>query len=405
MTTGFIAVMVGFTSSAVLVFQAATSAGASPDQISSWLFALGLSIGLPCIGLSYYYRMPILIGWSTPGAALLATSLSGFSMPEAIGAFVFSAILTILSGVSGLFERALSHVPRALTSAMLAGILLHFGLNVFAAMQDQFLLIFSLFIIYLIGKRYFTRYVILIVLIGGIVMARLNGTFDLNQVHLALSSPILTFPVFTISSIISIGIPLFIVTMTSQNVPGIAILNASNYRLPISPVISWIGLSSLLFAPFGCYSISLTALTAAICTSEEADTNPKHRYKSTIFGGLCWLTIGIFGSTVVALFSAFPQALIISIAGLALFSTIGSSLKAALEEESQREPAIITVLVSASGLSLFGIGGAFWGLTSGIIASIILNWRPRNQTIQSELNLPLPNMSSIESANKTLDPG
>lgn len=374
---GFVAVLVGFTSSAVIVFQAATMAGASPAEISSWLFALGLSLASTCIGFSLYYRLPILTGWSTPGAALLATSLAGISMPEAIGAFIFAAVLTILSGVTGFFEKIMEHIPRSLTSAMLAGILLHFGMNVFTAMQDQFPLVCTMLITYLIGKRFFPRYVIILVLAVGICSAMMQGLFHLDNFHFELSSPIFTFPVFSLPVLISVGIPLFIVTMTSQNVPGIAVLNASGFNPPTSPLITWTGVATLLFAPFGCYSISLAAITAAICTGTEADNDPANRYKATIIAGFCWLLIGTFGATVVALFFAFPRELILALAGLALFSTIGSSLKVALDEEKQREPAIITILVSASGITLFGIGGAFWGLVAGILATFLLNWKKR----------------------------
>ena len=377
MAAGFVAVMVGFTSSAVLVFQAATTAGASPAEISSWLFALGMSMAVTCIGLSLYYRAPILTGWSTPGAALLVTSLAGVSMPEAIGAFLFAALLTILTGVTGIFEKTITHIPRALTSAMLAGILIHFGMNIFVAMQDQAVLIGAMLMTYLIGKRAFPRYVIIFVLLVGIFVAEIEGLFHLDNFHIVLASPIFTFPVFSLSTLISVGIPLFIVTMTSQNIPGVAVLNASNYSPPISPIISWIGVTNCLLAPFGSYSISLAALTAAICTSKEADIDAKNRYKATIFAGLWWLFIGIFGATIVALFFAFPKELVLAIAGLALLSTIGNSLKVALDDEIQREPALITILVSASGITLFGIGAAFWGLIAGILASIILNWRKK----------------------------
>ena len=381
MAAGLVAVMVGFTSSAVIVFQAAATAGASPAEICSWVFALGLSIAVSCVGLSLYYRVPILVGWSTSGAVLLITSLSGVSMPEAVGAFVFSACLTILSGVTGLFERVILHIPRALASAMLAGILLHFGLNVFVAMQAQFLLVCTMLVTYLVGKRFFPRYVIILVLLVGVFVAKAEGLFHLEHIHFALSAPIFTFPVFSMSALMSIGIPLFIVTMTSQNIPGIAVLHASGYRPPISSLITWPGVVNLLLAPFGCYSVCLAAFTAAICTGEEADLQPANRYKATVFAGICWLLIGLFGSAVVALFSAFPQELVLSVAGLALFSTIGSSLKVALEEEAHREPAIITILVSASGLSLFGIGAAFWGLIAGIVSSMLLNWRQRELAV------------------------
>jgi len=248
-------------------------------------------------------------------------------------------------------------------------------------MQDQYVLITAMLVTYLIGKRSFPRYVIIMVLLVGILIAELEGLFNLENLHVTLASPIFTFPVFTFSTLISVGIPLFIVTMTSQNIPGVAVLNASGYYPPISQLISWTGLTNLILAPFGSYSICLAALTAAICTSKEADTDPKNRYKSTIFAGICWFFIGLFGATIVTLFFAFPKELILAIAGLALLSTIGNSLKIALEEDTQREPALITILVSASGIALFGIGSAFWGLIAGVLASFILNWRKRSAIV------------------------
>lgn len=386
MAAGFIAVLVGFTSSAVIVFQAATTAGASPQEISSWLFALGLSLAASCIGLSLYYRMPILAGWSTPGAALLVTSLSGVNMSEAIGAFIFAAILTILSGVTGVFEKIQTHIPRSLTAAMLAGILLHFGENVFVALQSELTLVSTMLLTYLLGKRFFPRYAIILVLVVGIAVASLEGLFQLETFQWQFAAPIFTMPVFSFSTLISIGIPLFIVTMTSQNMPGMAIINAAGFNPPMSPIISWIGTSTLLFAPFGCYSISLAAITAAICTGKEADNNPATRYRSTVFAGLCWLAIGVLGASVVTLFTAFPKALVLALAGLALISTVGNSLNVALSDESQREPAIITILVCASGFSLYGIGSAFWGLIAGVVSTYLLNAH-KNKTIATVATL------------------
>lgn len=379
MTAGFISVLVGFTSSAVIVFQSATQLGATPDEVSSWLFALGLSIALTCIGLSLHYRMPILTGWSTPGAALMVTSLNGVTMPEAIGAFMFAAFLTIVVGVTGIFKKLITRIPHSLSSAMLAGILFHFGLNVFIAMQEQFSLVCTMLIMHLIGKRFFPRYAILFVLMTGIVIASSEGLFHTQGLHLTLASPVLTLPVFTPSVLFSIGIPLFFVTMTSQNIPGMAVLNASGYNPPSSSIVSWTGVATLLFAPFGCYSINLAAISATICTGKEADLDPKRRYRATLFAGLCWFIIAILGSTVVTLFSAFPNALILAIAGIAMISTIGTSLKSALDKETEREPALITLLISSSGMSLFGLGSAFWGIIAGTLAIVILNWRKRDE--------------------------
>lgn len=378
MIAGFVAVMVGFTGSVVLVFQAATAAGASQAEISSWLFALGLSMFFTCVGLSWYYKAPILTGWSTPGAALLTTSLTGTSMPEAIGAFLFASFLTFIFGVTGWFEKAIKHIPRSLSSAMLAGILLRFGMDVFTAMQDQFVLIATMLVTYLIGKRIYPRYVIILVLLVGVVVASYEGLFNLKDFHMALATPQFISPVFSLSTLMSIGIPLFLVTMTSQNLPGVAVLNTSGYHPPVSSVISWIGLVNTLLAPFGSYSINLAAITGAICSGEEADINPANRYKATIFAGFCWLCIGLFGATIVSLFFAFPKQLIMALAGLAVLSTIGSSLKVALEEDQYREPALITVLVSASGVTLLGMGAAFWGLTAGLLSALIINGRKKS---------------------------
>ncbi len=372
MTAGFIAVMVGFTSSVAIIFQAATAASASPMEISSWLLALGVGMAVTSIGLSLYYRIPILTAWSTPGAALLATSLAGVTMPEAIGAFIFSALLITLSGITGLFEKVMAHIPRSITAAMLAGILLQFGTHIFVAMQAQFFLVFLLFVSYLMGKRLFPRFVILFILLLGIFIVELSGLFHLEHVHLALSSPLFTMPVFSIPTLVSIGIPLFIVTMTSQNIPGIAVIRASGYQPPVSPLISWTGIANLLLAPFGGYALNLAAITAAICLSDEADPNPEKRYKAAVYAGLFYLIAGVLGATIIALFSALPNELILAIAGLALLSTLGNSLNVALGDDHHRDPALITFLVSASGTTFFGIGAAFWGLVAGVLSLTIL---------------------------------
>ena len=375
MAAGFVGVMVGFTSSAVLVFQAATAAGATTAEISSWVFALGMSIAITCIGLSLHYKTPILTGWSTPGAAILITSLVGVPMPEAIGAFIFSAILTVFVGVTGIFEKIIMRIPHSLSSAMLAGILMQFGINVFVAMEHQFTLVATMLVSYLIGKRLFPRSVILVVLVVGIILAGNEGLFHGTFSNITIAAPILTFPKVSFPTLVSIGIPLFLVTMTSQNIPGLAVLNASGYNPPISPLISITGLTTLLFAPFGCYSVNLAAISAAICTGEDAGADPSTRYRATIFAGICWLLIALFGSTVVQLFSVFPKELIFSIAGLALIGSIGSTLKGTIENEAERESAIITLLISASGITLFGIGSAFWGIIAGSVALTVLNWR------------------------------
>lgn len=371
-TAGFVAVMVGFTSTVAIILQAAGAAGATPIEIGSWLLALGVGMATTCIGLSLYYRIPILTAWSTPGAALLVTGLSGVSMQEAIGAFIFSALLVILSGVTGIFEKAMLYIPRSLASAMLAGILFHFGTSIFTSMQQQFALVLVMFIVYLVGKIFFPRFVILMILLSGGLVASSLGLLPLRDVHVTLSIPIYTMPIFSMPVLISVGIPLFIVTMTSQNIPGIAVIRAAGYKPRVSSLISWTGVVNLIIAPFGGFALNLAALTAAICASEEADHNPDNRYKAAVCAGFFYLLAGLFGATIVTLFTALPKELVLATAGLALLGTMGNSLKTALEDDQYRESALITLLVTASGMSMLGIGSAFWGLSAGILSTLLL---------------------------------
>lgn len=384
--SGFVAVLVGFTSSVLIIFQAAHQAGANPSEMSSWLFALGVSLAITSIGFSWYYKMPILTGWSTPGAALLVSSLTGLTMAQAIGAFIFSAFLTTLVGVSGVFERLMRIVPKTITSAMLAGILLRFGLNVFQSFGQNSELVGMMILTYLLGRRFFPRYVILLVLMIGILDALAQGLFHIQHFSMDMATPIFIKPDFHWEALVSVGIPLFIVTMTSQNMTGLSVIAGAGYNPPVSKVISITGLTNLIFAPFGCFAISLAAITAAICSGEESDPNPSQRYKSCMIAGLIWLFIGLMGATVVTLFLAFPKEVVVTIAGLALFNTIGSSLSSALIHEKDRESAIITLLVTASNVSILGIGSAFWGLVFGVVSLQLLTW---NTKTEAEIIKPL----------------
>lgn len=372
---GFVTVLVGFTSSAVIVFQAAHTLGASPAQIGSWIWALGLGMGLTSIGLSLHYRQPVATAWSTPGAAMLITSAAGVSMPEAIGAFLACGALITLFGFTGWFERAIGRIPLAIASAMLAGVLFRFGMEVFVAMQSQFLMVFAMFVLYLAARRWLPRYAVIAALAVGIAIAALEGLLQFDGLDLQLTRPVFTAPAFSASALIGIALPLFLVTMTSQNVPGAAVLRASGYDAPISPLIGWTGAATVLLAPFGAYALNLAAITAAICTGREAHEDPARRYVAAVVAGGFYVLIGLFGATVGALFLAFPKELVLAIAGLALLGTIGNGLANALAGEREREPALITFLVTASGTALFGIGSAFWGLVAGILALALLRSR------------------------------
>ena len=376
LVAGFVTVLVGFTSSAAIVFQAAQALHASPAEIASWMWALGLAMGLTSIGLSLRYRMPIVTAWSTPGAALLVTGVAGVSMPEAIGAFIASGLLIVLMGATGWFERAMRRIPLGIASGMLAGVLLRFGMGAFTALQTQLLLAGSMLATYLILRRWLPRYAIIGVLLCGLAVSAAQGSLHLEGIHLELAMPIWTTPVFTLSSIANVALPLFMVTMASQNMPGVTVLRAHGYNPPISPIITTTGLATVVLAPFGAFAINLAAITAAICMGKDAHEDAKKRYLAAVAAGMFYILIGLFGATVAALFAAFPRELVLVVAGLALVNIIGNGLALAMRDEHQREAAIMTFLVTASGLTLFGIGSAFWGLTAGVVTALVMYKKP-----------------------------
>lgn len=374
---GFVAMLVGYTSSLVLMFQAGQNAGLSTGQISSWIWALSIGMALTTIGLSLKYRTPIVIAWSTPGAALLVTSLPSVPYSDAIGAFIISAALLALCGLTGSVDRLLRRVPPALAAALLAGILFRIGVEICIATQHQTALVLGMALAYLVAKRLLPRYCVLIALVAGLLLAALSGLLDFRQLRLELAVPVWTTPTFSLAATIGIAVPLFVVAMASQNMPGIAVLRTDGYSVPASPLIATTGLASLLLAPFGSHGINLAAISAAICTGPQAHEDASKRYTAAVWCGLFYGIAGLFGATLAALFTALPSELVISVAALALLGSIMNGLHGALAEPSQREPALITFLVTASGLTLLGIGSAFWGLVAGVVASVILTARRR----------------------------
>lgn len=367
-SAGFVAVLVGFASSVAIVFQAAQAAGADQAMMISWIGALGLGMGLTCIGFSWYYKAPVITAWSTPGAALLASSLLGVPITEAIGAFMFCAALTILLGLSGSFDRLMRRIPPSIASAMLAGILVQFGLSIFTSLQTEPLLVASMLLSYLVAKRWLPRYSIMLVLLAGLLCASWLNKLDISTVALSFSQPVFVWPQFNLGVLLGVGLPLFIVTMTSQNIPGIATLRASGYQhVPVSPILTGTGLTSLLLAPLGGFAFNLAAITAAICTGPESHTDSSKRYVAGLSAGIFYILAGLAGASVVALFMALPNALVASLAGLALLGTIGTSLSVALQESSERDAALQCFLITASGVSFFTIGAAFWGLVGGML--------------------------------------
>ena len=380
LTAGFVAVLVGFTSSVAIVFQAALAFGATQAQISSWMWSLGLGMGLCTAVPSLLLRKPVMVAWSTPGAAVLATAgmTGGFSMPEAVGAFMLCAVLITLSGATGWFERVMNHQPMAIASGLLAGVLARFGMQAFGAAQSNLPLVLLMLSTYLLTKRWLARYAIPLTLAVAIVFVALVDGFTGAGIRFELAVPVFTAPQFSWSAAVSLALPLFVVTMASQNLPGVAAIRAAGYHhsatrpgIPVSGMITLTGVATLVLAPFGAFALNFSAITAAICMGREAHPDPDKRYTAAVSCGLLYVLIGVFGSAITGALTAFPKELIAAIAGLALLGTIGAALHTALADEFHREAALITFLVTLSGVVLGGVGSAFWGVIAGALALLV----------------------------------
>ena len=376
-TAGFVAVLVGFTSSVAIVFQAAQAFQATPAQITSWMWALGLGMGLCSLVPSLLLRKPVMVAWSTPGAAVLASAglSGGFSMAEAVGAFMVCAVLITLAGVTRWFERVMNRIPTEIAAALLAGVLARFGMQAFAAAETALPLVLLMLGAYLVARRWIPRYAVVITLALAIAFVALRGEMSWSAIRFELAMPVFTAPQFTLSAAISLALPLFVVTMASQNLPGVAVIRATGYDLPISRLITMTGLATLVLAPFGGYALNFSAITAAICMGPEAHPDRDKRYTAAVSCGLLYVVIGIFGAVVTGLLTAFPKELVVAIAGLALLGTIGNGLAAALRDEPHREAALITFLVTLSGVVVAGVGSAFWGVVAGSIALFVQQYR------------------------------
>lgn len=377
--------LVGFTSSVAIVFSAALAFKATPEQLTSWMWALGIGMGVCSLLPSLVLRKPVMVAWSTPGAAVLAVAGAsgaagaGYSMNEAVGAFMLCAVLITLAGATGLFEKLMDRIPMAIVAALLAGVLARFGMQGFVAAQTDWALVALMLLTYLLGKRWNARYAVVLTLLVAIIFVAFGAGFTRANLEFSLAKPVFVMPAFSWAAAISLALPLFIVTMASQNLPGVAAIRASGYHMPLSKIIGMTGVATFLLAPFGAFALNLSAITAAICMGKEAHPDPNKRYIASAVCGIIYIFIGLFASIVTALLAAFPKELIAAIAGLALLGTIANGLAMALQEEKHRDAAIITFLVTLSGVSLAGIGAAFWGVVAGSLALFVQNYRAKTK--------------------------
>lgn len=369
---GAIAVIVSYAGPLIIVFQAASAAHLPTEVISSWIWAISIGSGVTGLILSWRLRVPVITAWSTPGAALLVGLLPGVTINEAVGAYIVSSLIIAVIGLSGAFDKLIGKLPRSIAAAMLAGILFHFGAEMFVSIQLQPTLVMAMFVTYLLFKRLLPRYAIVAVLFAGGTVAGMSGMLNSGDIVVSVAHPVLITPAWSWHAIINIALPLTLVTLTGQYVPGMAVLRSSGYATPARPIVSMTAIASVLLAPFGSHGVNLAAITAAICTSEEAHREKSKRYIAGVACGIFYIVMGIFGATLASVFTALPKELIISLAGLALFGAISTGLTGAMADEKQREAALITFLVTASGMNFLGMASVFWGLIFGLAAHFSL---------------------------------
>ncbi len=384
LVAGLISVIVNYGGTFILVFQAAKVAGLSPELTTSWVWSISIGVGVTGILLSWVSREPIITAWSTPAAAFLVAALATTPYEEAIGAYLISAAAFVLLGLSGYFEKVIRLIPVGIAAGLLAGILLQFGIDAFGGMSVDPLLAGILILAYVVLKRFTARYAVVGILLLGVALLLLQERVDLSALELKLAAPVFTMPSFSFNALLSVALPLFLITLTGQYMPGMLVLRNDGFRTSANPILTITGLGSLLMAPFGSHAFNVAAITAAICTGKEAHDDPSKRWVAGIAAGVFYILVGVFGVTLAAVFMAFPQAFISTLAGLALLGTIGGSLASAMDDPTSREAALITFLASAANITLLGVGGAFWGLVIGLGAYLVLNGRlPRRQTEKS----------------------
>lgn len=369
---GFLAVVVSFAGSSVIIFQAAKLAGLSQELTSSWIWAVSIGSGVTGLILSWRMKVPVVTAWSTPGAALLVVMLPSIPYAEAIAAYITSAVIITIIGITGSLDLIMRKVPAGVSAGLFAGILFNFGARVFTVIEVSPVLACGMIAVFLLFRRTAPRYSVLAVMLAGIVLAMLTGELGMKSFKLAVTAPVFTAPAWSGSTVLALGLPLALVTLTGQYISGMAVLHTSGYRVQSNGIMAVTGIFSILLAPFGSHAINLSSITAAICTGREAHENPDKRYVAGVFSGLFYLIIGVFGATITVLFASLPEAFIAVLAGLALIGAFSAGITGIVHDAENLEAGIITFLATASGIELLGLGPAFWGLCFGGAAWLVL---------------------------------
>lgn len=386
-TAGLLAVLISYSGPLVIFFQAAQSANVPNEMIASWVWAVSVGAAISGIMLSILYKAPIITAWSAPGTALLITLFPAMSLNEAVGAYLIAAGIIIAIGLSGYFDRIISLIPKGIAHAMLAGILFQFGVKAFLAIQFMPEISIIMISSYLIFRRIMPKYCLILLLVTGLLSTVVFGQADLHAIDFNMTVPVFITPEFTLTGAFNLAIPLVIVSLTGQFLPGFTILKASGYEAPTRSIFIWTGGVSILTAFFGGITAVIAAITAALCTGKDAHIDPSKRYIAGISNGAFYLIGAIFSGTIISLFAALPVHFVSVLAGLALLGAISSNLIGAVQESAHFEASLITFVVTASGMSYLGLGAAFWGTMIGLCSYFIL-YKKLNYSVTSEDRTP-----------------
>ncbi|ABE75560.1 benzoate/H(+) symporter BenE [Psychrobacter cryohalolentis] len=369
---GFLAVLIAYAGPLVIFFQAAQAAQVSEAMMASWIWGISIGTAIPGIYLSIKYKAPIVTAWSAPGTVLLVTLFPQMSINEAVAAYIISAIVIFMVGATGYFDKVLQWIPNSIAAGMMAGILFQFGLGLFVATDTMPFIIFSMLGCYLLAKRLSPRYTMIWVLLCGVTLSLLLGKMNPVDINFTMTMPVLIWPEWSWHSTFNLAVPLILVSLSGQFLPGMAILNLSGYDTPAKPIVMATSIASLAVACVGGITITLAAITAALCTGKDAHELKEKRYIAGVANGIFYLLGGLFASSIVLVFSLLPQELIAALAGLALIGAISANITVAMKDDSQRESALITFLATASGMQFLGLSSVFWGICIGMIAHYIL---------------------------------
>lgn len=381
---GFLAVLISYSGPLIIFFQAAQKANISTEMMISWIWGISIGAAVAGIYLSIRYKTPVITAWSAPGTALLVTLFPNISLNEIVAAYITTAIVIFIVGVTGYFDKLLKWIPQGIAAGMMAGILFQFGLGLFVATDSMPLIVFSMLLCYLLAKRYSPRYTMLWVLLCGVSLSLFLGKMNPVEIQFNFAIPHFIFPEWTWHSTFNLALPLIIVSLTGQFLPGMAIMKLSGYDTPAKPIITASSIASLAVACVGGITIVLAAITAALCMGKDAHELKEKRYIAGVANGIFYILGGLFAGSIVMLFSLLPKELIAALAGLALLGAIGTNVMIAMKDDQQRDAALITFLATVSGMHFLGLSSVFWGICIGVIAQILLNPHPYQNTVQTQ---------------------